>query len=47
MISQGSVLTRFCFLQMDLPFLEASTLRFGLEMGGGALPWVILMQVGK
>nr|XP_012310437.1 1-phosphatidylinositol 4,5-bisphosphate phosphodiesterase gamma-1 isoform X1 [Aotus nancymaae] len=24
---------------MDLPFLEASTLRFGLEWGGGVFPW--------
>lgn len=31
-------LTRFCLLQMDLPFLEASALRFGLDWDGGALP---------
>ena len=31
-------LTRFCLLQMDLPFLEASALRFGLKWGGGLLP---------
>lgn len=30
-------LTRFCFLQMDLPFLEASAVRFVLEQGGGVL----------
>lgn len=32
------MLTWFCLLQMDLPFLEASALRFGLSWGGGVLP---------
>lgn len=31
-------LTRFCLLQMDLPFLEASALRFGLNWEVGFSP---------
>lgn len=39
-------LTRFCLLQMDLPFLEASALRFGLKWEGGVPRWVIPYAVG-
>lgn len=37
-LSGALALTSFCLLQMDLPFLEASALRFGLKWGGGVLP---------